>query len=370
MRILLIIICLTAALQANAATFYSRHLRMIAERIHLTVPSGIAADTSFLSVTTYRGHQIRVCTNGFGDVSHVGYKIFNDDLLHADGNRVVLHFIERYLLEIDLALDNRTPSQRMDIDKVKLTKGNYQMLRAVNAEKPFAVRELSRRMYEIEWIVNKRHVALNIPADCQLFLGANAAELEKMFVRDIQRVSTTVAPLGDVKGKMSKSNADLRVVDGGRYLSEAIRGDLYFVEIHGKTELVCSRKMASRSISNIMLTGRFRNVIPLKLKVDRYGYKADTMTISVQQFVNFCKQERCKLFFGIKTLKDGVLTGTVFALNEKMAYNHVLSVEFPVDILSGKGGEVKATLYGYIPLQNVTEKFFTQSLKEQYVYEK
>ena len=47
-----------------------------------------------------------------------------------------------------------------------------------------------------------------------------------------------------------------------------------------------------------------------------------------------------------------------------MAYNHVLSVSIPLNILDGKEEKINATVYAYIPLQNVTEKFFTQDIHE------
>jgi len=371
MRSLLnVIVWLAVAIQCNAATYSSQRLRIIAERVKLAVPAVLPADTSFVVSTKFNGRSLRVNTNVYGEISHVGYRIFNEDILKANKDALVLYFVERYLLELDLCLDHRTAAQRMDIDRVALTKGNFQLLKMISVNTPFSVKELSRRMYEIDWLVNHRHVALNIPADCQLFFGENAIGLEKKFIRDIKRTTTSIPDIEPVNAKTSRSDANILVVEGGKYLSEAIRGDLYFMQIHGKKELICNNSMVTRSIGNIMLTGIFRSIIPLKLKVDRYGYKADTMTVSVQQFINYCKQEHCKLYFGIKGIKNDILSGTLFALNEKMAYNHVLSVEFPIAILKDKSCVVTATLYCYIPLQNVTEKFFTQSLIEGYKYEK
>lgn len=86
------------------------------------------------------------------------------------------------------------------------------------------------------------------------------------------------------------------------------------------------------------------------------------MNVTLQQFVNLCYAEDCKLYVGIKNYDKENVSATVFALNNKLAYNHVLSVNFPLVILDGGDGKVEATVYAYIPLQNVTEKFFIQDL--------
>ncbi len=87
------------------------------------------------------------------------------------------------------------------------------------------------------------------------------------------------------------------IVEGGKYLSNQIRGDIYLQDIHGKKQLICNRKNARNSITNIMLTGQFQHVIPMHLRIDKYGYKAEETDITLQQFIDYCKNEGCKLYF-------------------------------------------------------------------------
>ena len=72
---------------------------------------------------------------------------------------------------------------------------------------------------------------------------------------------------------------------------------------------------------------------------------------------------------GIKTVSQKELSGTLFILNEPLAYNHVLSFRFPICLLQGKDDVVDAKLYPYIPLQNIVEKYFTDNIKDEYKYE-
>lgn len=363
-RYIFIVLLVVAALQASATTFHTKQLQRIAAAVHLNADS--LTKPGVYTVGTYNGRPLHVRVNRLGDISNVGYRLFGEEMLEGNPQAKILDFAERYFLELDLRLDGRNPQQRMDIDKVMLTQGSIAMAKSIKPSTAFSINQVKRRMYTLQWTLSGKKLSISFPADCQLILGADAVELENIMVRDLPRTSVSVDTLSYTDIENTSSNKTLGVVKRGYYLSNAISGDLYMTYLRGKWQLVCSQKNASRSISNIMLTGQFRNILPLKLKVDKYGYKSDTLTITVQQFVNYCMAEGCKLYFGIKAVKDGILSGTLFTLNENLAYNHVLSIEFPLSIISGNLADVTGTVYAYIPLQNVTERFFTKDLKDEY----
>lgn len=350
-----------------AQPFHTPRLSQIAQAVGLAVPEGIGAEAN-VELGPYNGRVLRIRTNRFGDVSHIGYKLFGDSLIAMNRASPVFDFMERYLLELDLGLDGKTREQRMDADKVVLVKGSLSMLAALTPADGFAVEEIVRRMYRITWTLSdRREVTLTFPASVQLFVGANAIELELMMERDVQRMLPIAgdALISDWSTAQVSRAGDLTVVERGAFLSDMIRGDLYLTERRGKRQLLCDRKSPSRSVSNIMLTGQYAEEIPLRLMLNRYGRQVDTLQVTLQQYVNYCLAEGCKLYFGIKTTDVGRLTGTLFAMNEAMAYDHVLSVDFPLGILDGSHEAVTATAYVYIPLQNVTEKFFYQGLKDE-----
>lgn len=361
MRIFLMFVGILLASCVQAANgFHTKKLERMAQALNKPVSS--------LSEEQYaNGRLLRVRKNIYGDISHIGYKLFNDELMKLHGESPAFDFIERYMLELDLRLDERSPLERMDIDKVVITKGNLQLLRSINENASFNITELKRRMYQVKWTVKGKDVEITFPADCQLLIGANAVELEEIMKRDMKLVMplTTEDMITDWSHvKTSRSDGNI-IVEGGKFLSDQIKGDIYLTEINGKKQLICNRRNSRASIINIMLTGQFPRIIPMHLRINKYGYKADEMDTSVQQFIDYCKNEGCKLYFGIKTNDGNTLTGTLFAYNEPLAYCHVLSVSIPLSILDGKEEKTTATAYAYIPLQNVTEKFFTQDIHEE-----
>ncbi len=335
--------------------FHTQRLENMAKA--LGKPSLIPTDT----LQAY-GKRVRVKVNTLGDISHIGYQLFSDEIVQTRRDAPIFDFVERYLLELDMQLDGRAPLVRMDHDQVVMGAGTLGLLRTVDANTPFSIEEVTRRMYRIHWTVKGQPVSLTFPADCQLLKGANAVELEQMMQRDLLRtmptpVDSLTAPWNTANGTRSDS---MLIIDNGQFLSDMIRSNIYLTEIQGKRQLYCSRKNTSASISNIMLTGQFSNTIPLHLCIDKYGHKRDEIDISLQQFVTYCTNEGCKLYFGIKSIDHDNLSGTLFAYNEKMAYCHVLSVQVPLALIDGAAVGMTGTVYAYIPLQNVTERFFSQ----------
>jgi len=355
-----------AALSCAATPYYSSRLSRIAKAVKLVLPDNLGGHVCLDTAGFYRNKALRVRTNALGDVCHIGYKLFHDDLMAANGKSPIFDFLERYFLELDLGLDGKTAAQRMDVDRVVLTKGTLGLMSAVDEQCPFSIEEVKRRMYRVTWTVRQKQLSLTFPADCQLFTGCDAIQLEEIIKRDVPRYKAEI--LGEiwddwVNAKKSSSH-DLQIWDNGTYLSESIYSKLYFATLDGKQMLYNSPKNVSISVGNIMQTGIFHTPIPMELIIDKYGYKVDTLKVMLPQFLAYCRAEGCKVFMGVKNISKETLSGTLFIYNEKMAYNHVLSFVFPIRVLSGEQGEIHARLYGYIPLQNVTEKFFNQYKKE------
>lgn len=353
-----IITLLVAAVVSSAATtFQTQRLGRIAAAVGARY---IVMSPSSDTLLYYKDRALTVKSNALGDISHIGYRLFTSSTRDVSGDSDLCDFIERYALELDLRLDGRSAEDRMNIDRVVISRGNWQMLRNLHTAQFVNIETIQRKMYRVTWNVDGRELRITIPADCQLLMGADAPELENIISRDIVRMPKD-APLNLSFKDVTVSRSDsLEIIQVGHYLSEMIRGDIYYSLHNGERRLYCDQRNPSRSISNIMLTGQYTSPIDMRLTVNKYGYKSTTIMVTLAQFVAYCIDEGCSLYFGIKSVSDGILTGTLFVRNDDMGYNHVLSVVFPTTILKGERQEVTGTLYAYIPLHNVTEKFFNE----------
>lgn len=367
-RLAMIVFIVFAATECPATQYRFQRLHDIAKALSV-VPT--ASDQPYMvvdSVCSFNGKVVRMKTNVFGEVSHIGYRLFNNVLVDLQKDNVqVLDFVERYLLELDLMLDGRPPAERMKLDKVTLVSGSLDMLRNISASFSFTIEEIPRRMFRMTWQIGQEEVCVAFPADCQLILGASIIELEKVALDDImQRLSLTtdeLIPGYDISG--ARLSGNMHVIDGGYFVSEYIKGDVFLTGNSGNYELLDTPDIPDKSISNIMVTGLYKREIPTTLVMHRYAHEKDTLSISLQQYITFCKGEGCKMYFGIRSVMKDRMNCTVIAFNEKLGYNHLLTVEFPLGILSGTDEMVRASAYLYIPLHDVSEDFFNQFKNKQ-----
>jgi len=385
-------VCVTYA----SPSFYTQRLKCIAQAVGIQLPDTLQPEKEYAGIWTFKQRPLRVRTNAFGDVSHIGYCLFDERMYARYEYKSVLDFAERYALEFTLGKDEELRQRLRITDKVTCVAGSLSMLADVSPSTPVTIDQRQLRMFRIKWTLDEKTLlTLSFPADYQLISGANAIELEKMFERDVQRIvpmtqedmlinwkDVPVVSLGDVvvqdvldeKQKQFVGSKDpvvygthapdgLLMANQGSYLNDQIRSDVILVQKKGRRMLYSSTMLPILSVRNLLLTGQFLTIVPLKLTIDCYGNKKQHLDgISLQQFVGLCHMEGCELYVGIKQKTDTDISATVFAVNRAMAYNHVLSVSVPLRVFQEENVPISGTLYTYIPLQNVDEKFFTQDL--------
>ena len=361
-----ILLMVVAAWLSAAPQYHTQRLQQIACKGGFNIPEMLSPSVRIDSIASLRGHTICLRTNGFGDVAHIGYNLFSRELMSHYGRTPLFEFVERYLLELDLELSELGMAKRMDIDRVVMVEGSWDVLRQLTpASNVFVnMEELARHNVRLTFESNGQRTVLTIPSNCQLLLGANAIELEQIALRDIQRMIPLAAL--DIWGNdwemLPRTRAEnIEIADGGHYIINEIRGDLYFNRIDGKLQLICSTKSPVRSISNLMLTGMSDDILPMKLVLNEYGQRSDTIQIAFQQLIAYFQVEGCKLFFGVKSRNDNILSGTLFAYNQDLAYTHMVSVDVPLTLIDNGEGIIESKAYVYIPIQNIPDKYFEQN---------
>lgn len=352
----------------NAAPSFRIHsLETLSKAVKINLPEHIGENADNDTTWSFAGKQLRVRTNAYGDVSHIGYKLFDSNWARNYEAQPLLDFIERYALEQDVDIEKVDKAEEASKKHVTFVKGNASMLRLRTPDMPITIQEKERRGYSVIWGKGNQTISMMIPADYQLITGANAIELENIFERDVRRLAPVLIdntlPDSWENGSISHSDT-LIIASNGTYLSDMIRSDLYLHEVSGKNHILVDTSKPRQSVNNILLTGHFNKEIPIELTIDKYGYIKTNIQISLQQFIIYCRQENCKLYLGIKSYTEQAITATLFAVNSKMAYNHMISLSFPLSILYEGKGKIKGTLYAYTPLQNITEKFFINNINQ------
>lgn len=312
---------------------------------------------------TYNGRPLHITTNAWGEVSHIGYRLF-DPCLNIVEPSPVYNFLERYLLELDLPSDI-SRSLRLERDQVYV-QGNLNILASLDGSENFVIDRRPYFKYRVYWTRGEKELlALSFNMECQLFMGCIITEQETNLVRDLKRTQpySVAMPGKPTGGELTKAD-DFYILHGHSYMQDYIRNDLFFRKDGERFVLVEDAEHPLQAIPDILLTGQSATDYKLNVRLDKYGYKTEDFAVTWKQWVAFCKEEGCEFYFGLKSRTSEAVVGTFFAVNDKMGYNHMMNVSFPLSVLKGEDGCLSGRLYAYIPLHNVSEKYFKFDYKK------
>ena len=214
----------------NAApSFYVKSLADIHKLTQINLPDSLGIQVENDSTWSYLNKPLRVCTNRFGDVSHIGYKLFRTEWLQLDPARPVLEFIERYALEFDL--QRKFAYKEIDENQfhIYFRQGDANMLRRISPDDNYSVMEEEHKGFVVTCGSGKNQVVVFVPYDYQLLRGTNAVELENVIERDINRIPFRLISdeLPDRwKNVQIYSSDSLTYVSKGRFLNGMIRSEL------------------------------------------------------------------------------------------------------------------------------------------------
>ena len=165
----------------HAQTYRTERLRQIASTLSLRLPADVKSSADLGTVANRGG-------KAYGEVSHIGYRLFAPELAAHYQNEPLFQFIERYLLELDLRIDGKTADVRMDVDQVVFTRGTTALLRSLTPQANFSfeMEEIRNRFYRLTWTLEAegKEVSMVIPANCQLIpkTSLNVGQTPRGFV--------------------------------------------------------------------------------------------------------------------------------------------------------------------------------------------
>lgn len=352
--VLLLLFLPVAGLSFGANGFATQRLQKMAAALG-DIPFG-QLNSSVYHDFSYKELPLTIRVNEWDEVEHIGLYLF-DAAMVQDDQRLVCDFVERYLLELELA-SPADKALRLGIDKVNVVEGSLDNVARLKNNDRFEISKLEMFKYHVAWYSESSCLlALLFDMDYQLLTGCNAIELENNYLRDVLRDRQT----NDLV--LEKPDADggdeYAIVDGGSYLSPSIRGDRYYrFDSISEWIPVCSNNKPYWSAANTVLFPVTIGDFDLKCTLDMYGYKDATFQIGMEQWVAQTLQEGCQLYFGVKSRTSKTIRGTLFCPNPSGGYCHMMSVEIPVEMFDKGKGVVVGRLYAYVPLHNIDKGYF------------
>lgn len=193
------------------------------------------------------------------------------------------------------------------------------------------------------------------PISYQFISGLKDIELKQYNMR---AANQTAAPLLGCYSEFDSIVGDYYIIEGGTYLSESIRHDLYYEKCMEGWAPLCNTRKPYWSAYNIALSSSPVGDFCLDGLLDLYGYETEPFSLPFHKWVSYCEKEGGKLYFGIRSVDSTCISGTIFIPFENKGYCHLLKVDIPLSALENRTGDIRSRLFVYIPLHNIDDGYF------------
>lgn len=352
-RGIILLVIATCWTSMRAISFDTQRLERLAIYLSLqqldTLPIGVT------NTYSYKQHPLTIRKNQWGEIEHIGLLLFPQAYRKLKP-MPIYDFLERYLLARMATPAGTEDAFRLQWARVHFNVGNPATALKIDTTAIFTPEYIDLRAYRVAWKKNGKTVLeLSFTMDFQLLIGCDAVELEHRLIRHLSRyqphsITTSLPDNLPTKGK------EYTLTDS-YYMSPMVRNDIYYTRKSEKKEWVLVNDAArpTKTINNWMVAPDSDNELTLEIGLDKYGYEVDSLQTTYRAWQHMCIDEGCHPYYGLKAKKEGMYEGSVFMVNQKGGYVHLLSINIPESALKDRSSaKSTARLYAYIPLYNVS----------------
>lgn len=350
-------VLLMLALNINgtkAASFANNRLKELAS--HANLQGLDALRPGVCNTYKYKQHPLTIRVNKWNEIEHIGLLLFPQQLRTLNP-MPIYDFLERYLLAMQVTPKDSEYGTKMGWDNVHFSTGSALTSLQIDTTAEFSESHVDLHVYKVAWNKDgKKVLEISFPMDWQLLSGCNTIELEQNIFRNLRRYK---AEKQQQKSHAFPQNMTVYTQSGNYFVSPNVRNDLYFSRPDTKSEwqLTNSMQRPSHTLANMMLSLEAENNLTVDILLDKYGLRTEKATVDYRAWLQFCIDEGCQPYFGLKGKKDDAYSGSVFMVNRLGGYVHLLSINVPEKGLGTKSQvKTSARLYCYIPLHNVSDK--------------
>lgn len=296
-------------------------------------------------------------------VTNLGFRLFSQEQKLAYSSDIY-NFLERYFLELYVWKDKTTLQQKIKDDKVLFTKGTIANLKDINEGTPYQISRTEDKFYEVTWKDASDNDILSVafPIQYELLLGMPQEEIARTMFDRIVGAPAHTGPMDscsiekvkdDIYESRPKKFYQLESCNNTRYMMKQDNGDY---------ALIIDPAHADYSVTNIFHESTYCNN-PMKVEQSVYGFNTLEYTITLQQWMNYCKDAALTTYTAIEEEYDDAFKVLVVAENKDMGYNHLLSAIVPRDFITKPNAVINCKLNAFIPTHNVKNLY--QQYKEK-----
>lgn len=309
------------------------------------------------------GKEFHICKEG-NIIRNIGITLFPSEMDKSFATPVY-EFIERYFLALLLKKNKREQEYLLKEDFVMLSvngkeyiKTDYSLsslLQAINPATPFTLNS-EEHHFNAVWLIHdgKDELKLSFPKQYDLILGMDKKELVLSLLKDLEQFNYTL-PYEEFNPYFFQVDTirNIYVETGGNYILPSVVSGKFLHRRGINYTYIYNERMGEESLRNLFSNAdemKQKNRIKLTVK----GYKlSDTFDYTIDNLCAYMKAHACTAYIGMEEISEKEYKGTVFYINRDLMYKHLLHFHFPVEAFKKQDVPIVATLYPYIPINNI-----------------
>ncbi len=369
--ILLLLPATIRSQEMSVSTYASEKLQDIAYKLY----ADYQIDCYNTTVKEVDGFAITIQKDKFKKVTHIGFKLFADELT-AQYPSIAYLFIERYFLDLYLLKDESAITRQMGEDKVHLRFGNM-IPKSKMQERLAILIPLASKSHSltINSENNVNTVTCNnekgnlfearFPSDYQLLSGMNKKECESSFYTSLLAFTDEPTDIpAATPHALEKIGSNCYMQKGETYQIDAMNTHRYYASQDGKFKQLADINRAEQSIHNIF-TLQTDKRIEANITLRLYGHKKIEFSMPLHKLLGFCKTNGCRIFAGIESADSLQVKGTAILLNSVDGYNHLLAFEVSPNVLDRpEEYAMKVNFHIFTPNHNIETLFYENKQKK------
>ena len=324
-------------------------------------------DGEYYKYLTYQGKPVTVIVNN-NTIDHIGYSLFTPHQ-RSIANGPICNFLERFSLEIALPIERqKSVEKHIAESKVSFDMGTFSSFYPLLADTTYEVSVQNRdnKSYNVQWSKNNQlYCSIVFPIDYDLLNGSEMIENERRIVKDIAKSSTSCrnSSTAQLDELSTTWNDCFYILQGESYYSNDLNTNKYFeLDESGNYQLIYNTRYPLESLSNLLSSSAIDNQFVIDIRLKKYGYNEEIISVPLNSWINFCLNSGCTPFVGLIDYDGNNATFELVMRNADLGYNHVMKVKFDVAQLESRKGIIEARLNSYVPTSKI--KFLFDELRQ------
>lgn len=297
---------------------------------------------------------LRICN---GVVEHVGYNLFL-----KEQRTLIPSPVYDYLEFASLDIKRRVSENPFVYKNVKIDGGTWEDIIKNATNSRCDVTRLDNVAYRVEWDMGeKKPITITFPIGYEKLYMMSRSEIEKKFINELCSMKATQQE--DIAepdtSAFKKGRGDVLVLEGDHYIIMDVNQNLYYKKtVNEGLILIWDKLYPAESIANMFIShDKWLTGYPIKIRIPTHERKTEEVKVTVRQLLAYAHKTGCQAYWGLESLTETELKGTLFLYNPAYGFDHVFNISCDPRLIGSNDFEVISMATLFSPTTNIKNLF-------------